>query len=329
MPDASILTGGLLALGLSAALQPLAMRMLRRWQIIDQPTQRSSHATPTLRGGGIAVVLALLLGAAATGALQEGRAATVLVVTALCAAVGLAEDVRGVPVLPRFALLLLACLPLAFLVPGAAAVSVALGVIAVAFAVGTVNAVNFMDGINGISAAQGVVAGVVFAALAAAQDEPELAIVGAATAGATAAFAPYNVPRARVFLGDTGSYGLGGVLAATAVVLIVAGTPVEAALAPLAIYLADTAVTLVRRFRAGEAWHLPHRTHAYQRLTDLGYSHVQISTLVLVLLAVCAALGGLSLLGGGPRVLGDLGLTAVVLAYLSLPRLVASRRSLA
>lgn len=324
-----MLTAVLVSLGIGLSLQPFAIRLLRRRGVLDHPSDRSSHLTPTPRGGGVVVVLALVLGATAGGALDEPDAAVVLAVTALCALVGLAEDMRGVPVVQRFGLLLLACAPLGLVPDATPAVRAVLAIAAVSFAVAVVNAVNFMDGINGISAAQGLVAGAAYAVLATAEGLNGLAVVAAATAAAALAFAPFNVPRAKVFLGDTGSYGLGGVLAGIAVVLLAEGVPLEAALAPLALYLADTGATLLRRFRAGEDWHLPHRTHAYQRLTDLGFTHVQVSALVLVLLVTCCALGGLSLLGGPARVVGDAGLIIVLAGYLSLPRLLARPRSFA
>lgn len=319
----------LIALAAGLVLQPMVIRLLRRQGVLDHPTARSSHVSATVRGGGVAVVLALILGAAAGGAVREPAVPLVLLATALCALVGLGEDLRGIPVLPRFGLLIVACAPLALLPEGSPIMRLLLGSAAVSFALAMVNAVNFMDGINGISVAQGLVAGVTYAVVAASQDLDGLAVVAAATAGAALSFAPFNLPRARVFLGDTGSYGLGAVLAGIAVLLVVEGVPVEAALAPVALYLADTGSTLLRRFRGGEDWHLPHRTHVYQRLTDHGLTHVQVSGLVLVLIAVCSSLGSLALLGGSARVAGDIALVLVLCSYLSLSRLVARRRSLA
>ena len=72
--------------------------------------------------------------------------------------------------------------------------------------------------------------------------------------------------RARVFLGDAGSYALGAALAMLAAYAVLHGIPLEAALGPLALYLADTAWTLQRRIRAGERWLEAHRTHIYQQL---------------------------------------------------------------
>jgi UDP-N-acetylmuramyl pentapeptide phosphotransferase/UDP-N-acetylglucosamine-1-phosphate transferase len=84
-------------------------------------------------------------------------------------------------------------------------------------------------------------------------------------------------PRARVFLGDVGSYRRGAALAVLAACAVLDGIPVEAALAPLALYLTDTAWTLQRRIRAGERWFEAHRSHTYQQLCDLGWSHQRVA----------------------------------------------------
>jgi UDP-N-acetylmuramyl pentapeptide phosphotransferase/UDP-N-acetylglucosamine-1-phosphate transferase len=326
----AVLLAGVIALVVGLLLQPLTMRVLRRHGALDQPSERSSHQIPTVRGGGVAVVVALVLGTVgatwANGSAGSHVGLILLAVVVLCALVGLAEDLFGVPVVPRFALLLVATSPLALLPEGGNAIRVAWAVLAVAFAVAVVNATNFMDGINGISAAQGVAAGLAFAVLAHSQDLNVIALVAAAVAGAAASFAPYNVPRARVFLGDSGSYALGGALAGLLVALLVGGLPLEAVVAPLALYLADTGVTLLRRIRAGEPWHLPHRTHVYQRLTDLGMTHVQVSSLVLLVVVICSVLGAASLAASAVRVAADGALVLVLVGYLSLPRILQDRR---
>lgn len=147
---------------------------------------------------------------------------------------------------------------------------------------------------------------------------------GAIAAGAALGFAPYNVARPRMFLGDVGSYFIGAWLAAVAVVGLRAGVAPEAEMAPLGLYLADTGATLLRRVVRGERWYLPHRDHAYQRLTDLGWSHVQASAFVLACIGACAALGAVSLGASVPaRVAADVAVAGVVGAYLLTPRWLA------
>jgi UDP-GlcNAc:undecaprenyl-phosphate/decaprenyl-phosphate GlcNAc-1-phosphate transferase len=123
-----------------------------------------------------------------------------------------------------------------------------------------------------------------------------------------------------VFLGDSGSYFIGGWQAALIVVGLRAGLPPEALGAPLAIYLADTGTTLIRRVAAGEVWHQPHREHAYQRLIKNGWSHVRTTSLVGAFVLACSALGLGSRSSITIRVVTDVLLAAVVALYLTFPR---------
>lgn len=255
-----------------------------------------------------------------------GPARLVLLTVMLSAGVGLVEDLRGVPVLRRLTFQFVAVTPLLFATSAQTRLPTVLwAVFAVLYLVSVMNAVNFMDGVNGITSAQGVVAGVAFAALAAHYNESDLAVFAAATAAVCAAFAPFNVPTARVFLGDTGSYGVGAALGALSLSLWAAGAPWEASVGPLTLYLADTGTTLIRRKLAGNSLHLPHRTHVYQRLTDVGWSHTRVSALIFALTSCSAALGAVSLVGGSARALADLVLGILIATYLSLPRLLARR----
>lgn len=323
----TILLAGVLALGCGLVLQPLVLRGLLAKGVLDQPSARSSHSTPTPRGGGVAVAVALVLGTLSLGSTVTLDIALLLLVVVLAGGVGLAEDLHGVRVVPRLALLAGACTPLCVGAFDQGAVGPLLAAAVVLFALAVINATNFMDGINGISAAQGVGTGVAYAVLAWSQGLDVLAATAAATAGAALSFVPYNAfPRCRVFLGDSGSYALGAAYAALAILLWDAGLPVEAVIAPLAVYAADTGTTLLRRYSSGERLHEPHRTHVYQRLTDVGMEHLQVSVLVLVLVLVCSALGTVSLTTPLPRILADIVLVLLLVGYLQLPRLLSGSR---
>jgi UDP-GlcNAc:undecaprenyl-phosphate/decaprenyl-phosphate GlcNAc-1-phosphate transferase len=127
-------------------------------------------------------------------------------------------------------------------------------------------------------------------------------------------------------LGDVGSYGLGAAFAAMSLLAVTEGLRPEAAVAPLALYLADTGVTIARRVYAGEPWHLPHKRHVYQRLVALGLPHLTVSTMVAVLTAACGGLGVITLVGSNPvRLTADVGILAVLAGYLALPRLLTVR----
>lgn len=292
---------------------------LRRRQIVDHPNARSSHSVSTPRGGGIAVVLGLLAGAVAAvappllwGLLGVGLAA---------AAVGLADDLLELSALLRLALQLLLALAVGLLLLRDVDANVAVGAVLVVFWITAyVNAFNFMDGVNGISGVSGAVAGGWFLLLGRMADDHVLSVGGALLAGACLGFLPWNAPRATVFLGDVGSYGLGLLIGALAVQAVVQGVPPWTAAAPLLLYAADTAWTLLRRVLRGDSWREAHREHVYQRLCDVGLSHLQVSAVVLVVTAgACAAYRWL------PGLVATV-FTAVLLAlYLALPHLPGAR----
>jgi len=239
--------------------------------------------------------------------------------------VGLVEDLVGIRALRRLAVQFAAAvLAVPFLLDdlsGPAPWRIAFTVGVVAWLVAFVNAYNFMDGIDGISVAQAVGAGLTWILVGLVSDVEVLIAGGAIVAGAALGFAPFNLHRARMFLGDVGSYFLGAWLAGVAVLALRAGLPPEAVLAPLALYAADTGFTLVRRVLRGERWYLPHRDHAYQRLGRAGWTHLQASALVAVGIAVSGLLGAVSLGDSVPgRIAADVAIAGVVGAYLVSPR---------
>jgi UDP-N-acetylmuramyl pentapeptide phosphotransferase/UDP-N-acetylglucosamine-1-phosphate transferase len=107
-----------------------------------------------------------------------------------------------------------------------------------------------------------------------------------------------------------------------------AGIAFEAMFAPLALYLADTGATLVRRARRRETWHEAHCDHAYQRLHHgLGWSHARTTAVVAAFMIACSALGAVSATSSlGARVMADLVIAALLAVYLASPQLFARVR---
>jgi UDP-N-acetylmuramyl pentapeptide phosphotransferase/UDP-N-acetylglucosamine-1-phosphate transferase len=215
---------------------------------------------------------------------------------ALLAATGACDDIFDLPVAPRLVLQLVAvAAALAALPDGARVVPVLpWWVERVALLVAgayLVNLVNFMDGIDWITVAE--VVPVAFALWIAAQFgalTPPDAALALAVAGAMLGFAPFNRPVAKLFLGDVGSLPLGLLLFWLLTRLAANGHLAAALLLPL-YYLADATVTLVRRLVRGENILRAHRTHFYQRATDLGFS---VTDIVIRVLAVNLVLGALA-----------------------------------
>lgn len=280
----------------------LTRRILANRQLMDVPNDRSSHSEPTLRGGGLGIVAGLLVGLGSGALMLTGSAAELaniavigLTVGAL-AVVGLTEDIRGLGVGVR---LLVQTLTFAIATAGfvcLAGLPIALGLVAGLAGVFYVNTANFMDGVNGISSMHGAVVGVYFVIVGYASNDHVLALAGVATGVAFLAFLPWNAPRARMFMGDVGSYALGGAAWALAVSALSRAVPLFAVAAPLLVYSADVVLTLVRRAIRREHLTHAHHEHAYQRVQEITHSHGAATAVVTTGTIMCAGIGLWSLL---------------------------------
>jgi UDP-N-acetylmuramyl pentapeptide phosphotransferase/UDP-N-acetylglucosamine-1-phosphate transferase len=150
--------------------------------------------------------------------------------------------------------------------------------------------VNFMDGINGLVASQ-----VTVFALSLALFPPSNAstsFYALVLAAACIGFLPWNFPRARIFLGDVGSGGLGYLVSAlTLLVMQERGIDIVRAHLPLLPLFGDATATIVRRWRRGERLTEAHRGHLYQRLANGRLNHTVVTSIyaVAALLGVAAA----------------------------------------
>jgi UDP-GlcNAc:undecaprenyl-phosphate GlcNAc-1-phosphate transferase len=307
--------------------EPLAIALLRRLAVLDVPGGRSSHAVPTPRGGGAPVAAGLVAAALTAGGGGSARLALAVAV-AFFGLLGLLDDLRGLPALTRLALQAAGATAVAVLLvsgrPLPAGLAVAAAVATATWTVGFVNVFNFMDGVNGISGAHAVIGGVTYACLAGWRGDAFGAAAGLALACGAAAFLPWNALRARVFLGDVGSYSIGAALALLGARLVLLGVPAEAVAGPVALYLADTGWTLQRRIRNGERLLEAHRSHVYQRWCDAGWTHQEVTLLTSALTVLLCLLGAADVLGGpATRALAGLAGLGVLALYLASPGLFA------
>jgi UDP-GlcNAc:undecaprenyl-phosphate/decaprenyl-phosphate GlcNAc-1-phosphate transferase len=319
----AVVACGAVVTGAEAVTIPL----LRRAAIIDVPGHRSSHTVPTPRGGGIPIVAGLLVAAGVIGGTNAIVFAFAVTAFGL---LGFAEDLRGLTASRRLIMQAVGGIMVAVVLVSDLAspawVLVALVVLVAAWITGFVNVFNFMDGVNGISGAHALIAGVVFAGLGWWRHDGFLLPTGAAVAVSALVFLPWNAGQARVFLGDSGSYALGAAVAILAAYAVRDGIPVEAVLGPLALYVADTAWTLQRRIRAGERWLQAHRTHVYQRWCDAGWSHQRVAVTAAAITVLLSLLGAVSLAGDPVlRAAADLAGMAVIATYLRSPALLVRR----
>jgi len=271
---------------LSAALTGLARRLALAGGLIDIPNERSSHTTATPRGGGVAIVLVSLLGFAALWAVRllDSRMLLALLGGLPIALVGLWDDRRPVRVRLRLAVHFCAAvwavvwlggmppLRLGASLIGFGAAGYVLGVLCIVW---VLNLFNFMDGIDGIAAAEGAFvswSGALLMWLAASPPQAPAAalVLGASCLG----FLLWNWPPARIFMGDVGSGYLGFALAVVAL-----GGARESRVGLLTwlilggAFFIDATLTLIVRLLRGERLDQPHRSHTYQRLARRSGSH--------------------------------------------------------
>ena len=241
----------------------VARRYALARRLVDEPGARRSHTVATPRGGGIAIVVAMLPALAASPATAGSLSSRVLtgIGLLLVATVGWIDDHRPLSPWIRLAVHVFAaaCLGISLWASGGAIAIAAAGAL---LALVLINVWNFMDGIDGLAASQALLVALGCAMLAGNGGEAWLPL---ALAAACAGFLPFNLPRARIFLGDVGSGSLGYLLA-----VLVARQSVPdpetglLLLIPLSAFLVDATLTLARRVLRGEHWWLPHTQHAYQ-----------------------------------------------------------------
>lgn len=289
---------------ISVALTYMVRLYALRTGVLDRPNARSSHTAPTPRGGGLAVVVATLLGLVAAVALQLTTARDAVTLGSgmvAVGAVGWLDDRRPIPPLFRLAVhvgaavwtvSMLGGLPTiqlgtTFLLLGA--VGYVVGAIGIVW---SINLFNFMDGIDGLAGSQAVMAFGVGALLLFWRGNQSLGTLSAIAAAATAGFLMWNWPPARIFLGDVGSGAIGYLLAAIALASENDhSVPLLVFVILSALFIADATVTLVRRLRRGEKPAEAHRDHAYQRLTRRFGSHRTVSISAIAAMLVLSALG--------------------------------------
>jgi UDP-GlcNAc:undecaprenyl-phosphate/decaprenyl-phosphate GlcNAc-1-phosphate transferase len=325
---------GIVALGVTFFLTPLISRFSVKVGAIDHPSDRKVHANPTPTLGGLAIFIGLAVAGGAAVFIpdfevvftQSSQLLGVLAGSVVIVALGAVDDLRDLPAPVKLAgqvfaagILFLAGVKMQ-LVPLPNGVSVVLSddvsvLVTVMWLVAMMNAVNLVDGLDGLAAGIVSIAASAFFVyslrLAAAGEFPGgdagplLAII---IAGVSMGFLRHNFFPARIFMGDSGSMLLGLVLGAATVLGIgrapysVIGERAQAEvflayfplLIPLAVILipfADTVLAVVRRWRKRKSVFHADKEHLHHRLMDLGHGHKQAVIVMYVWSALAAGAG--------------------------------------
>jgi UDP-GlcNAc:undecaprenyl-phosphate GlcNAc-1-phosphate transferase len=342
------------------AVTPLVRRFVVRIGAIDYPSDRKVHPTPTPTMGGLAMYAGFLVGLGVSRFLpffsEMNRRSTeplaALVTCTLMVALGAIDDKRGTSALAKFTaqvfiagvLVLTGVQLLYFWLPWFGIVSIGsdLGVpLTILWVVLVANAVNLIDGLDGLAAGMVTIAAGGFfvymvrapSLFGSASPAPLLSMIAA---GICVGFLPWNFNPARIFMGDSGSMLLGMLLSLATISgfgrnpyppsggdLAVIAIPILVPLLVLAVPLLDVVLAIVRRVRKGISIGHADKEHIHHRLMDIGHTH---RGAVLLMYLWSALLSGsalaVGLIDGRLAVGAILTVAGVLFLITALPRLV-------
>lgn len=296
---AALLAAALVALISTPVVKSLAFRM----GAVDVPRDaRRMHDHPIPRLGGLAIffgfILSVLVFLPLTPELRGMLLGAVVIVI-----LGIVDDIFALPALPKF-----------FVQIGAALIAVLHGncirflsnpnifssepfwelgwlavPITVFWIVGITNAVNFIDGLDGLACGVSTISSMTMLVIALIVAEPDVAVLMGALSGACIGFLPYNLNPAKIFMGDTGSTFLGFVLAVVSIQGLFKFYAIISFAVPflmLGLPIFDTCFAILRRVSRGQSPMKPDRGHIHHRLIDMGFSQKQAVGVLYVISAI-------------------------------------------
>jgi UDP-GlcNAc:undecaprenyl-phosphate GlcNAc-1-phosphate transferase len=342
-----------LALVVAAILTPLVRDLSLKLRAYDTPDERKVHSRVIPRTGGFAIVVAFL-GPLAGIALTEagvgmvfyrevGHVVGLTVGTLLIMVVGLLDDLVGLGARKK---LLLQCAvatfayatgfrieAISFPIGGSLDMGVFGYFVTLLWIVGLVNAMNLIDGLDGLAAGIGFLALLFNFVLGFANNNVVICFVAASMAGAILGFLIYNFNPASVFMGDAGSMSIGYVLALGAIVSGQKSSTTVALLSPvvaMGVPIIDTLFSMVRRFLERRPMFSPDRGHLHHRLLARGLTHRRV-VFTLYVVSIVLILAAITIHFGRSWQIG-LGLASMVVALfvlgkaIGLAEYVAARR---
>lgn len=330
--------------------------LAKRLGAVAYPRERDVHRQPTPRMGGLAmylgvasaVFLASQLPALTRGFVYSSEMSAVVIAGGLVMGIGLIDDRWGLDALTKFAGQITAASVLVTMGVAWSVLYIPVGgigtivldqassiVLTLALTVSIVNAMNFVDGLDGLAAGLGLITALsicIFSVGLLRYHSGDVlfyppAVISVVLAGACLGFLPHNFHRARIFMGDSGSMLVGLMLAAASTT---AAGPISqsaygardvfALLSPFLLVVAvvlvpalDMLLAIVRRTRAGRSPFSPDKMHLHHRLLQIGHSHRRAVLLVYLWVGI-VALGAASTIFVDPRYTGAMMLAAIAVA---------------
>jgi len=298
---AALLAAAVVALISTPVVRSLAFRV----GAVDVPKDnRRMHNHPIPRMGGLAIFFGFVLSVLIFLPLSQQLRGMVLGAV-IIVILGIFDDIYALPAKPKFLVQILAAL-IAVLAGNRIYILSNINIfssepywelgwlsipISVLWIVGITNAVNLIDGLDGLACGVSTISSMTLLVIALTVSEPDVAILMAALAGACIGFLPYNLNPAKIFMGDTGSTFLGFILATVSIQGLFKFYTIISFAVPflmLGLPIFDTCFAILRRLAKGQSPMSPDRGHIHHRLIDMGFSQKQA---VAVLYVISAILG--------------------------------------
>lgn len=255
-----------------------------RAHVLDLPNERSSHNQPTPRAGGLSIFLTVLLGWALyhlLGLPLRPDLTYLLLFGATVAGVGLIDDHRDVSVQWRLFVHFAAAAAVVWSLGPFSIVSAMAAVLAIVW---FINLFNFMDGIDGIAAAEAITVTSGAAVLSFVAGDSAVSLLLLTIAVSSAGFLVWNWSPAQIFMGDVGSGFLGFVIGSLAIYTHFTHVlHITAWLILAGVFVVDATWTLLRRFLRGVPVYQAHHSHAYQRASRAVGQHGRVTIGVAVI----------------------------------------------
>ena len=293
------------ALAISVVVTPIIKRVAKRVGAVDVPKDtRRMHSSPMPMLGGLAIYIGFVAGVLIFAEITQ-QVRGILFGSVIIVLVGAIDDVKPIHAILKFCIQIVAAMiavwhgvlvdvlsnPFAI----GASEYINLNSLSIPFTVlwivGITNAVNLIDGLDGLAVGVSTISSIVMLVIALMLSEFNVALIMAALTGACLGFIPYNFNPAKIFMGDAGALLLGYVLSTMSILGLFKFYAVVSFVAPflvLALPFIDTSFAFMRRLFKGQKPWSPDRGHFHHRLLDMGFSHKQV---VLILYAVSLVFG--------------------------------------
>ena len=333
MNYASMIFAFIISFIFSFATTPLVRRLAYRIGAVDVPKdKRRVHKRPTPRIGGLAIIFGFMVAIISFSDNWSKELASILIGAGILAVLGVIDDCKELDAKLKFVVQIIAALvvvlygdikisvfsnPNVFsqspylVLPNWASVTVT-----VLWIVFMTNAVNFIDGLDGLAAGVSAIMSMSLVFIAITYHEYDIALMGLAIMGSCFGFLPYNFNPAKIFMGDTGSMFLGYMLSVLSVQGMFKSYAVISFAVPLIMLglpLFDALFAMMRRVLSGKNPMSADRGHLHHRLYDMGFSQKQT---VFILYAISGVLGITSILLAEQRFLRAMLLSICVIIFI-------------